>query len=156
MWEYTANELQTINPGETAIFTVSSSGRCNGMIRHRDGTGNFLLKGWTPFRGCGCCCNRSNSANFLVEFGANIAVPTGQTVGQISVAITVDGATVPASTMISTPAAVEEFSNISRAINIPIWNGCCESVAVRNTSDIPILMQNANIVFSRPDLNVTY
>lgn len=156
MAEYTANELQTINPGETAIFTTTSVPCNKGLIRHRDGTGTFLLKGWTPFRGCGCCCNRSNSANFLVEFGANIAVPTGQTVGPISVAITVDGATVPASTMTVTPAAVEEFNNISRAINVPIWNGCCESVAVRNTSDIPILMQNANIVFSRPDLNVTY
>lgn len=156
MEEYTANALQTINPGETVIFTTTSIGHNRGMIRHRDGTGTFLLKGWLPFRGCGCCCNRPNSANYLVEFGANIAIPTGQTVGPISVAITVDGSTVPSSTMIFTPGAVEEFVNISRAINVPIWNGCCESVAVRNTSDIPILMQNANLVFSRPDLNVTY
>lgn len=150
MAEYIANAVQTVNPGETIIFDTTECGCNRGLVRHRDGTGNFLLKGWSP---CGCCCRQS--VDFLVDFGANIAVPTGQTVGPISVAITVDGATVPSSTMTVTPAAVEEFFNVSRAINVPIWKGCCESVAVRNTSDIPILVQNANIVFSRPDLAVT-
>jgi hypothetical protein len=91
----------------------------------------------------------------MVDFGADIAIPDGETVGPISVAITIDGATIPASTMIVTPAAVEQYFNVSRAINADIWKGCCESVAVRNTSEIPILVQNANIVFSRPDLNIT-
>ncbi len=40
--------------------------------------------------------------------------------------------------------------------NIDIWRGCCETVTVRNTSDVPILMQNANIIFARPDLTMTY
>jgi hypothetical protein len=48
-----------------------------------------------------------------------------------------------------TPAAVEQFFNVSRAVNAQIWNGCCETVTVRNTSEIPILVQNANIIFSR-------
>ena len=91
-----------------------------------------------------------------MDFGANIAIPTGGTVGPISVALTIDGATVPASTMTVTPAAVEEYFNVSRAINADIWNGCCESVAIRNTSDQPILVQQANVIFARPDLAVTY
>jgi hypothetical protein len=91
-----------------------------------------------------------------VDFGANIAVPTGETVGEISVAIVIDGSTIPATTMTVTPAAVEEFFNVSRATNVQVWRGCCETVAIRNTSDIPILVQNANILFSRPDLAVTY
>jgi len=90
-----------------------------------------------------------------VDFGANIAIPTGGTPGSISLAIQIDGSTIPSSTMIVTPAAVEDFFNVSRAINVPIWRGCCESVAVRNTSDQPILVQNANILFSRPDLAVS-
>lgn len=77
------------------------------------------------------------------------------TVAPISLALTIDGATIPASTMIVTPAAVEEYFNVSRAINVDIWNGCCETVSVRNTSDQPILVQNANIIFSRPDLLVS-
>jgi len=57
--------------------------------------------------------------------------------------------------MIVTPAAVEEFFNVSRAINAAVFNGCCESLAIRNTSSQPILVQNANIIISRPDLAVT-
>jgi hypothetical protein len=39
---------------------------------------------------------------------------------------------------------------------VPIWRNCCQTLTVRNTSNIPILMQQANIIFSRPDLAVTY
>lgn len=153
MAEYSANALQTINPGETAVFTESPVPCNRGFVRHRDGTGNFLLSGWTPRKSCGC---KSKSARYLVDFGANIAIPEGGTVGPISVAISIDGATLPASTMTVTPAAAEEFFNVSRAINADIWNGCCETLSVRNTSDQPILMQNANIILDRPDLAVTY
>ena len=155
MAEYSANAVQTVNPGETIIFTEAPVPCNRGFVRHRDDTGNFLLSGYIPNSYARCCCNRVNYANYLVDFGANIAVPTGGTPGQISVAITINGSTIPSSTMIATPAAAEEFFNISRAINAQIWRGCCETIAVRNTSDQPILVQNANIIFSRPDLNVT-
>lgn len=134
MAEYSANAVQTVNPGESIVFTESPVPCNRGFVRHRDDTGNFLLSGYVPNNG-GCCCRRNNSANYLVDFGANIAVPTGGTVGAISVAITIDGSTIPSSTMIVTPAAVEEYFNVSRAINAQIWRGCCETVTVRNTSD---------------------
>lgn len=146
MAEYSANAVQTVNPGETVVFTESPVPCNRGFVRHRDGTGNFLLAGVTN----GCACVKS--ANYLVDFGANIAIPTGGTVGEISLAIMIDGATIPSSQMIVTPAAVEEYFNVSRAINVPIWRGCCESVSIRNTSDQPILVQNANVLFDRPDL----
>lgn len=154
MAEYSANLQQTVNPGETVIFTEAPVPCNRGFVRHRDETGNFLLKGWLPNQ-CGCCCNRNRSANYLVDFGANIAIPDGGDVEAISLAITIDGATIPASTMEVTPAATEEFFNVSRAINAQIWQGCCETVSVRNTSTQPILVENANIIFSRPDLAVT-
>ena len=154
MAEWSNNSIQTVNPGETIIFTENPVPCNRGLIQHRDDTGSFLLKGFVP-RQYGCQCNRQKFANYLVDFGANIAIPTDGTVGSISVAITIDGATLPASTMIVTPAAVEEYFNISRAINANIFAGCCENVAVRNTSSQPILVQNANIIFSRPDLAVT-
>lgn len=155
MAEYTNNALQTIDPGEVAIFTDSPVPCTRGFVRWRSGTGNFVLSGWVPSKG-GCACNRAKSANYFVDFGANIAIPTGETVGPISVAITLGGSTIPASTMIVTPAAVEEFFNVSRAINADVFRGCCETLAIRNTSSIPILMQNANINFGRPDLAITY
>lgn len=153
MAEYSANAVQTVNPGESIIFTESPVPCNRGFVKHRDGSGNFLLSGWVPSRGCGCA---PKSANYLVDFGANIAVPTGGTAGPISVAISIDGGTIPTSQMIVTPAAVEEFFNVSRAINVEIFRGCCETVTIRNTSDQPILVQNANVILTRPDLAVTY
>lgn len=153
MAEYSANAIQIVNPGETVVFTESPEPCARGFVRHRDGTGNFLLSGWTPRRMCGC---KAKAASYLANFGANISIPTGGTVEAISLAITVDGATVPSSSMIVTPAAVDEYFNVSREIDVDIWNGCCETVAVRNTSEQPIQVQNANIIFSRPDLAVTY
>lgn len=151
MAEYSNNAVQTVAPGETIIFTETPVPCRRGFVRHRDDTGNFLLSGYVPGNnGCRCC--RENSANYLIDFGANIAIPTGGTVGQISVAISIDGSTIPSSTMIVTPAAVEEYFNVSRAINAQIWRGCCETISIRNTSDQPILVQNANVIFSRPDL----
>lgn len=151
MAEYSANAIQTVNPGESVVFTDTPVPCTRGFVRHREDTGNFLLSGYVPNTG-GCCCRKNNSANYLVDFSANIAVPTGGTVGAISVAITIDGSTIPSSTMIVTPAAVEEYFNVSCAINAQIWRGCCETVTIRNTSDQPILVQNANVIFSRPDL----
>ncbi len=149
MAEYSANVVQTVNPNNAVIFSEAPVPCRRGLIRHRDETGAFLLKGYVPQSPCGCC---ANSAEYLVLFSANIAIPTGGTVGEISLALTIDGAVIPASTMIVTPAAVEDFFNVSVAVNAQIWKGCCETLSVVNTSTQPILVQNANIVISRPDL----
>lgn len=153
MAEYSANAVQTVNPGESIIFTEASQPCRRGFVKFREGSGNFLLSGWVPSRSCGCA---QKSANYFVDFGANIAIPTGGTAGPISVAITIDGGTLPATQMIVTPAAVEQYFNVSRASNVDIFRGCCETVTIRNTSDQPILVQNANVVITRPDLAVTY
>lgn len=141
MAEFSANAVQTVNPGETIVFTENPVPCVKGLVRHRDGSGNFLLSGRTS-----CPCKKA--ATFMVDFGANIAVPTGETVGPISVAFSLDGSTIPATNMEVTPAAVGDFFNVSRAANVQIWAGCCESFAIRNTSDIPIQVENANVVFA--------
>ena len=144
MAEWSNNAVQTVNPNETIVFTENPVPCRKGLVRHRDDTGAFLLSGFVP---CGC-----GNANYLCDFGANIAIPEGGTVEDISVAITIDGTTIPSSQMIVTPAAAEEYFNVSRAINVPVWRGCCETVSIRNTSTQPILVQNANVIFDRPDL----
>lgn len=151
MPEYSAVAAQTVNPGESIVFSLDTTDICSQFIRHRDETGNFLLSGFVPNRRRTCCC-KPRTAEYLVDFGANIAIPTGGTVGEISVALAVDGTTIPASLMSVTPAAVEERFNVSRAITVPIWQGCCQTVSIRNTSDQPIEVTNANVIFARPDL----
>lgn len=153
MAEYSASAIQVVNPGESITFTETPVPCRRGFVRHREGSGSFLLSGWTPSKSCGC---RAKSATYLVDFGANISIPTGGTVGPISVGIAIDGSTVPASEMIVTPAAVDEYFNVSRATNVDIWRGCCETVSIRNLSDQTIQVQDANVIFTRPDLAVTY
>lgn len=150
--EWANNAVQTVNPGETIVFTENPVPCTRGFVRHRDGSGNFLLAGKVCRKPCGCF---PKSANYLVAFGANIAIPTGGTVGAISVAITLDGATIPASEMDANPTAVEQYTSVGRTVNADVWAGCCESLAIRNTSDQPILVKNAIVTFYRPDLNVT-
>jgi len=153
MAEYSAIAVQTVNPGESIVFTETASPCRRGFVRHNDGSGNFLLSG-SMVNNNYCPCSRlyNDNAAYLVDFGANIAIPTGGTVGEISVAFAVDGGTDQASTMIATPAAVEQFSNVSRSKEVDIFSNCCQTVTIRNTSDQPILVQNASLRITRPDL----
>ena len=147
--EFSNDVLQTVNPGESIVFTNSPVPCTEGLVRHRDDTGSFLIAG--KVKRCKCCGQCPKTANYIVDFGANIAIPTGGTVGEIDLAIVLDGSTIPTTQMSVTPSAVEEFWNVSDATIAQIWAGCCETLSVRNVSDQPILVRNANIIFSRSD-----
>lgn len=136
--EITANAIQTVNENQNVLFTDSViSGNCS--ITHRDGSGLVTLRGLT----------NQCRARFKVTFGGNIAVPTGGTVGAISLAISLDGEPIPTTTMTVVPAAVEDYWNVFSAIFIEVPRGCCSTVGVRNISDIPINVQNANLIVER-------
>ena len=155
MAEWTSVTEQTVQPGGSIVFTSNPVPCTRGFVRHRDGDSDFLLSGWMPSGRC-ACCPTGNAATYLVDFGANIAVPTGGTAEEISVAISLNGTPLPASIMSVTPAAVEEYFNVSRSTNVEIWNGCCQTVTIQNINDQPILVRNASVDFSRPDLSVSY
>lgn len=136
--EITANALQTVAAGQNVQFTNQiTSGSCS--ISHRAGSGLINLKGIT----------NQCRARFKVSFGGNIGLPTGGTVGAISLAIAVDGEPIATTTMTTTPAAVEEFNNIFGAIFIDIPRGCCSSISVKNTTAQAVDVQNANLIIER-------
>jgi hypothetical protein len=136
--ELTANAIQTVPAGTNVIFTDTVVGG-NCSIMHREGSGLVTLRGLTD----------QCRARFRVSFGGNIAIPTGGTVEPISLAIAVNGEAVATTTMISTPAAVEEFNNVFSAIFLDVPRGCCSQISVRNTSTQPIDVQNANLIVER-------
>ena len=51
--------------------------------------------------------------------------------------------------MISTPAAVDQYNNVSAGIYIDVPAQCCVNIAVENTSTQAINVANANLVVTR-------
>lgn len=132
------NEVQTVNANQNVYFnnTVIEGNNC---ISHRTGSGLITLRGIT----------NQCRARYRVNFGGNIAIPTGQAVGVISLAIAIDGEAVPSTTMTVTPAAVNNYFNVSSDVFVEVPRGCCVTVSVQNTSTIPVDVQNANLIAVR-------
>ena len=84
-------------------------------------------------------------------YGGNIAIPTGGTVGPISIAISVDGEALGSATATVTPAAVGDEFNVFAAALVSVPRGCCVTVSVKNvtTPAQTIEVENANLLIER-------
>ena len=149
MAEFAYNPIQLVEPGQNAILdTVIPCGK--GYVYHRNQSGIVILRGIVN-NPSGCF------ARYQVTFNGNIALPDGATVGSISVALAIDGEPIQTSKAIVTPAAVDEYFNVTSTAIITVPKGCCFSVAVENTSAPAavggvapeINIQNANLTVSR-------
>ena len=137
--EIIANAIQTVPANQNVYFTDTVvNGNCS--ISHRDNSGLVTLRGVT---------NSQNRARFMVTFGGNIAVPTGGTAEAISLAIAIDGEPVPATAMIVTPAAVDQYFNVKASAFIDVPRACCSQISVVNTSSQAIAVQNGNLIITR-------
>ena len=147
--EYLANPIQEVALNAPILFSASIP--CTrGYIYHEDETGIFILRGIT--------CNQC-FATYQVTFNGNIALPDGATdVVPIAVAITINGEPRVTSRAIYTPAAVDEYGNVTSTAIIKVPKGCCFSLAVEHVASTtdptvtpaPVInVQNANLVISR-------
>lgn len=138
--EITANAIQTVLSNQNVLFTdVPVHGKnCDSLV-YREGSGLITLRGLT----------RQCRARFRVFFNGNIAIPTGGTVGPISLAIAMSGESIGATNMIVTPAAVDEYFNVASSTYIDVPAGCCIQVSVKNTSTGSVNVQNANLMVER-------
>lgn len=153
MAEYAFNPVQTVPPGQSVILDDVNPCR-KGYVYHRNQSGILILRGIV--NGC-----NNSFARYEVTFNGNIGLPTGATVGPISVALAVDGEPIQTSKAIVTPAAVvptpvtdENFFNVTSTAIITVPRGCCLNIAVQNvsvgtTTNPPIYVQNANLTVSR-------
>ena len=147
MAEYLANAVQAVSLNQPALFDASIP--CNkGYVYHEDGTGIFILRGVT----------QNCFARYQVTFNGNIAVPDGGTPGQIAIALAVNGEPRQTSRAIVTPAAVDEYFNVTSTALVTVPRGCCFTLSVRSvpaTEDptvtpAPVIeLQNANLVINR-------
>ena len=146
--EYVENALQVVALDNPLVFD-SSIPCTKGYVYHDEGTGIFILKGVT-----------SNCfARYQVTFNGNAAIPEGGAVTPIALAIAVNGEARPTSRAIYTPAAVDEYGNLTSTALITVPKGCCFSVSVRyidatetdpaTTPTPSIEVINANLVIDR-------
>ena len=149
MAEYVYNPVQEVQANQNVL--LQSSIPCNkGYVYHRDGSGILTLRGIVNNS---CCC----FARYQVTFNGNIAVPTDGTVGAIAIALAIGGEPIQTSKAIVTPAAVDEYFNVTSTAIIDVPKGCCMNVTVENASEgataaatpTAINVQNANLVISR-------
>jgi hypothetical protein len=147
MAEYLANEVQAVDLNAPIIFTASIP--CNkGYVYHEDETGIFILKG-----------NTNNCfARYQLTFNGNISLPTDATVTPVALAIAVNGEPRATSRAIFTPAAADEYGNVTSTAIVTVPRGCCFSASIRavsgvtNATDEPaptINVINANLVINR-------
>lgn len=121
-----AEFIQSQTPQNVAFgqnLLLADSIRCpNGYVLHRNGSGILTLRGITP----------NCFARYEVTFNGNIAVPTGGTAAAIAVALAIDGEALQSSRAIVTPAAVEQYFNVTSTAIITVPKGCCYTVALEN------------------------
>lgn len=138
MAEFIANTAQTVASNQNVLFTDTAV--CgSACITHRNGSGLITIKGNT----------NQCKARYKVFFSGNIAIPATGTVGAISFTVSLDGEPVSSSSMIQTPTTTGAYNNISTEIIVDVPRGCCETVAVKNTSTQSVLIQNANLIVER-------
>lgn len=147
--EYLAVGEQQVALNAPIIFTASIP--CNrGWVYHEDETGVFLLRGMT----------NQCFATYQVTYNGNIALPEdAAAVEPIAVAITVLGEPRITSRAIFTPAAVDEYGNVTSTAIIKVPRGCCFAVSVEYVSGItadtettppPVInVLNSNLVIDR-------
>lgn len=136
--EIIANAIQTVQANQNVIFTDTVV--CgNNCITHRDDSGLVRIKGQT----------NQCRARYKVSFGGNIAVPADGTLGQIALAIAIDGEPIGTTSMIVVPAAVNNYFNVFSSIFIDVPRGCCSTISVRNISTTAINVANSNLIVER-------
>lgn len=141
MAEYVNNAIQQVEENENVLLNDSIP--CTkGYVIHRNGSGILTLRGIVN----GCC---NQFARYQVEFNGNIAIPTGGEVGEISIALAINGEPIQTSRARVTPAAVENYFNVTSLANITVPKGCCYTLSVENVSAQAIEVQNANLTINR-------
>lgn len=107
----------------TAIPFIDSIPCNKGYVIHTSGTGIFVLRG---------VVNNPTAcfARYELEFTGNIAIPTGGAVTPIATAIVISGEERNGSRSITTPAAVDEYGNVTSRATVDVPRGCCFTASV--------------------------
>lgn len=137
------------------ITTTDSLVALNGTIPFSQvsipcNTGNIvpLAVGVVNLRGG----NTNRFARYQVRVQANVQIPEGGEVTPIAIGIAINGAVIPESIAIVTPAMTEEYWHINTDVPITVPCGCCVTVSavyVDGTEDDPTTTPTPSITVRR-------
>ena len=137
---YIAAQTLSVN-GAALLENVRTCKRRPQLVMHDNMTPNIVL------RGAG---NKCGNTQYNVRFSGNIAIATGGTVGEIDLALSIDGYTLPLTVAAATPAAIGDRFHVSGDANIEVPSCCCKTVTVVNAStDTAITVANLGVEVSR-------
>lgn len=126
MAEYVSYQNPQLVAPDQNVLLVDTIPCNKGYVIHRNGSGIITLRGIT--NGC------AKFARYQVTFNGNIAIPTGGDVAAIATALALDGEELQSSRAIVTPAAVEQYFNVTNTAIITVPVGCCTTLAVENVN----------------------
>ena len=131
------------------------------------------LNGTIPFNSVSIPCNKGNVvplvpgilnlngntsnrfARYEVTLQGNIQIPTGGAVTPIAVGIALNGAVIPESVAIVTPAAAGDYWHVNTMVSITVPCGCCVTVSgvyADGTEDDPATTPTPSIQVRREAL----
>lgn len=126
MSEYVQAQSPQNVPFGQNLLLIDSIPCPRGQVIHRNGSGILTLRG--------CASGNSCFARYEVTFNGNLAVPEGGTAAAIAVALAIDGEPLQSSRAIVTPAAVEQYFNVTSTAIITVPRGCCYTVTLENVN----------------------
>lgn len=103
---------------------------CNrGYVFHQSGSGIFILRG---------IVNNPTAcfARYNLEFTGNVAIPENGAVTPIATAIVISGESRDGSRSIVTPAAVDQYGNVTSRATVDVPKGCCLTASVEYVSGV--------------------
>ena len=137
MAEFNDVYVQQVAANQNAVLTQDTiRSKC---IIHRSGSGLICLAN---------SGNECNPARYRVYVKANIAIPTGGTVEAISLGLSLNGEVLQSSLATVTPAAVEDFFNVSFEEIIKAGR-CQTNIAVVNPNTQTIEVENLTVIVER-------
>lgn len=141
------------------------------MARYITTTDSLVaLNGTIPFNSVSIPCNTGNVvpivegilnlkgntpnkfARYEVTLQGNVQIPTGGEVTPIALGVALNGAVIPESVAIVTPAAVGEYWHVNTTVTITVPCGCCLTVSgvyVDGTEDDPATTPTPSVQIRR-------
>lgn len=126
--EFTAVAAQVVPANSNVLFTEDVITCRKGYVRHRTGSGLVFLEGET----------NQCRARYAVTYSGNIAVADtaeGGVVGEIAVALSINGEPITSSLRRYTAVAAEQYGAVSATEIIDVAKGSEVTVSVKNVSE---------------------